>query len=82
MTVSLTKVVNGKPAISDTLSNGQELRCPQCEQVYRLGYSDGECLRLNAWLGQAERAIRESHIVDKHALPVIELKSAQIKTRK
>ena len=61
MAVSLTKIVNGKPAISDPLSNEQIVKCPRCEQAYRLGYSDDEWHRLSAWLGKAERAMRESH---------------------
>jgi hypothetical protein len=42
MAVSLTKIVNGKPAISNTLLNEQTVKCPRCEKTYRLGYSDGE----------------------------------------
>jgi hypothetical protein len=73
MAVSLTKIVNGKPAISDTLLNEQAVKCPQCEQTYRLGYSDGERHRLSTWIGKAETAIRESHRRDDHALPSLGL---------
>jgi hypothetical protein len=59
--VSLTKVVNGKPAVADTLPKQQKVTCPRCEQTYRLAYSDDEWHRLSAWLGKADRAMRESH---------------------
>lgn len=61
MAVTLTKLVNGKPAVSDTLPNEQTVRCPFCEQVFRLGYSDSEWNRVKDWLGIADRAIREDH---------------------
>ncbi|HKD64964.1 MAG TPA: hypothetical protein VKB40_13110 [Candidatus Acidoferrales bacterium] len=61
MAVSLIKIVDGKPAISDALPNQQTVQCPRCEQRYRLGYSDNEWHKLSAWLGKAERAARESH---------------------
>jgi hypothetical protein len=73
MPVSLTKIVSGKPAVSDTLLEEQMVKCSRCEQTYRLGYSDREWHRLSAWLGKAERAIRESHRQDKHELPLVEL---------
>lgn len=73
MAVSLTKIISGKPAVSDTLLNEQTVKCSRCEQAYRLGYSDGEWHRLSAWLGKAGKAIRESHRQDKHELPTIEL---------
>jgi hypothetical protein len=61
MPVSLTKIVNGKLAISDTLLNEQIVKCPKCEQTYRLGYSDGEWHKLSAWLKKADSAMRKSH---------------------
>jgi len=61
MAVLLSKIVNGNPAISSTLSNQQMVKCPRCEQTYRLGYSDDEWHRLSAWLGKARTAMRESH---------------------
>jgi hypothetical protein len=61
MAVSLTKIVNGKPAISDTLANEQIVKCPKCEQNYRLGYSDDEWHKLSAWLKKADSAMRKSH---------------------
>jgi len=36
MAVALIKIVNGSPAISDTLPNQEMVRCPNCEQTYRL----------------------------------------------
>jgi hypothetical protein len=59
--VSLTKIVDGKPAISDTLPNQQTVTCPRCGQEYRLAYTDNEWYKLSAWLGKADRAMRQSH---------------------
>jgi len=73
LAVLLTKIVNGHPAISDTLPNQQTMRCPRREQTYRLGYSDDEWHRLSAWLGKAERAMRESH-KKRHDADVLELR--------
>jgi hypothetical protein len=73
MPVSLTKVVNGKPAISDTLVNEQIVKCPKCEQTYRLGYSDGEWHKLSAWLKKADSAMRKGHKQDTHEAVTIVL---------
>ena len=73
MAVSLTKIVNGNPAISSTLPNQQKVKCPRCGQTYRLGYSDDEWHKLSTWLGKADRAMRESHKT-KHAADVLELR--------
>jgi hypothetical protein len=70
--VSLTKILNGKPVISDTLSNDQVVQCPRSEQTYCLSYSDNEWHRLSAWLKKAETAVRESHKKD-HEHDVLEL---------
>jgi hypothetical protein len=59
--VLLTKIVDGKPAVNDTLPNQQKVKCPRCGQTYRLGYSDDEWHKLSAWLGKADRAMRQSH---------------------
>jgi hypothetical protein len=61
MAVLLTKIVNDRAVVIDTLLNQQTVKCPKCEQTYRLAYSDDEWHRLSAWLGKAERAMRESH---------------------
>jgi hypothetical protein len=71
--VSLIKIVDGKPAISDALPNQQAVKCPRCEQTYRLGYDDSEWHRLSAWLGKAKRAMRESH-KKHHEADVLELR--------
>ena len=73
MPVSLTKIINGKPAISDTLLNEQIVKCPKCEQAYRLGYSDGEWHRLSAWLKKADSAMRQSHRQASHGPVTITL---------
>ena len=61
MPVTLIKIVDGTPAVSDTLENEQILQCALCDEVYRLGYSDSEWNRVKDWLTIAERAIREDH---------------------
>ena len=61
MAVSLTKIVEGKPAVDDTLENKQTVKCPSCDQMYRLGYSESEWNKVKDWLTIAERAIREDH---------------------
>ena len=73
MAVLLIKIVNGNPAVSSTLPNQQTVKCPKCEQTYRLAYSDGEWHKLSACLGKAERAIRESH-KKRHDADVLELR--------
>jgi len=61
MAVALIKIVNGNPAINSPLPNQQTVRCPRCEQTYRLGYSYDEWHKFSAWLGKADRAMRKSH---------------------
>jgi hypothetical protein len=73
MAVSLIKIVDGKPTISDTFGNQQTVKCPRCEQEYRLGYPDDEWHKLSAWLGKADRAMRESHKTN-HAADVLQLR--------
>jgi hypothetical protein len=72
MAVLLTKIADGTPAISDTLPNQQKVKCPKCEQEYRLAYTDNEWHKLSAWLGKAERAARESHKM-RHDAAALEL---------
>jgi hypothetical protein len=78
MAVSLTKIVNGRAVEIDTLPNQQTVKCPRCEQSYRLGYSDDEWHKLSAWLGKAERAVRESH-QKRRDLPALEFPCEQIR---
>ena len=54
MAVAQIKIVNGNPAMSSTLPNEQTVKCPKCEQQYRLAYSDDEWHKLSAWLGKAD----------------------------
>ena len=72
MAVLLSKLVNGMPAIGNTLPNQQTVNCPKCAQQYRLAYSDNEWHKLSAWLGKAEKAMRLSH-KKRHDAPVLEL---------
>lgn len=64
--VSLTKIVEGRSAINDTLLGQEVVRCPLCEQTYRFGYSKDEWYKVSAWLRKAEAVLRESHQTDKH----------------
>ena len=62
MAVTLTKIIDGKPVVSDDLTNEvQVIQCPRCEQTYRLGYSDTEWHRVKDWLKLAVTAIRKEH---------------------
>jgi hypothetical protein len=61
MPVSLIKIVDGKAAAIDTLSNELTVKCPLCDQTFRFGYSDNEWNRVKDWLTIAERAIRGDH---------------------
>jgi hypothetical protein len=72
MAVLLTKIVNGKPAISDTLPNQQTVKCPKCAREYRFSYTDSEWNKVSAWLGKAQKAMRESH-KKRHDAAVLQL---------
>jgi uncharacterized C2H2 Zn-finger protein len=61
MAVLLTKIVNDRAVVIDTLLNQQTVKCPRCEQTYRFAYTDDEWNKVSAWLGKARRAMRESH---------------------
>jgi hypothetical protein len=61
MAASLTKIVSGQSEVSDALTNSQTVKCPLCDQEFRLGYSDSEWHRLKDWLGIAAAQIRKDH---------------------
>lgn len=61
MSVTLTKITDGKSVVSDDLTNELTVRCPRCGQDYRLGYSDNEWHRVKDWFKLAETAIRKDH---------------------
>jgi hypothetical protein len=61
MSATLTKIIDGNPVVSDDLTNELAVKCPRCEQTYRLGYSDNEWHRVKDWLKLAEGAIRKDH---------------------
>jgi uncharacterized C2H2 Zn-finger protein len=61
MAVSLTKIVNDRAVVIDTLPNQQAVKCPRCEQTYRFAYTDDEWNKVSAWLAKADRAMRENH---------------------
>jgi len=48
MAVLLTKIVDGKPAISDALPNQQTVKCPRCLQEYRFAHTDSEWNKVSA----------------------------------
>ena len=72
MAVSLTKIVSGQPQVSDTLANSQTVKCPLCDQEFRLSYSDSEWNRVKDWLGIATAAIRKDHRI-KHEVASLTL---------
>ena len=53
----MTKIIDGKPVAPDELTNEQTVRCPRCEQTYRLGYSDNEWHRVKDWFKRAETTV-------------------------
>jgi hypothetical protein len=59
--VTLTRIQNGKPAVSDDLKNELAVKCPRCSRTYRLGYSDSEWNKVKDWLKLAATAIRKDH---------------------
>jgi hypothetical protein len=72
--VSLTKILASRAATNSTLLNTQVVRCPRCEQTYRLEYSEGEGHHLSAWLKKADTAMRESHKRDNHKMEKLKLR--------
>jgi hypothetical protein len=79
MPTTLTKIQNGKPAVSDDLKNEQTVKCPRCHRTYRLGYSDTEWHRVKDWLKLAESAIRKDHDL-RHEAATIPLEWRGIRT--
>jgi uncharacterized C2H2 Zn-finger protein len=71
--VLLIKIANDMPAVSGTLPNEQTVKCPRCEQTYRFAYTDDEWNKVSAWLGKADRAMRESHKTG-HEADVLDLR--------
>ena len=81
MPVTLTKIIDGKPVVSDDLTNEvQAIQCPRCEQTYRLAYSDTEWHRVKDWLQLAAKAIRKEHDL-RHEAPTIPLEWRGIRRR-
>lgn len=80
MAAALTKITDGKPVVSDDLTNEQTLKCPRCEQSYRLGYSDTEWHRVKDWLQLAAKAIRKDHDL-RHEAATISLEWHGIRRR-
>jgi hypothetical protein len=81
MPATLTKIVDGKPAVSDMLENEQILQCSLCDEVYRLGYSDSERKRVKDWLNIAERSIREDH-KSKHQAASLDLEWKPVRRKR
>lgn len=71
MPVALTKIIACKLAASDGLANGVGVRCPRCEQTYRLGYSEEEWYRLRHWQKLAGKAIRKDHDLRHEAATIV-----------
>jgi len=70
MAATLTKILDGQPAVSDTLTNCLTVRCPRCEQTYRLGYSDDEWNKLRTWQELAAKALRKDHDLRHEAVTI------------
>jgi len=49
------------------------VKCPRCEQTYRLSYSDDEWNKVSTWLAKAQTAMRESH-KQRHDADMLELR--------
>jgi hypothetical protein len=80
MSVSLAKIINGNPAVTDDLVNAQTITCPRCDQAYRLAYSDSEWHRLKDWRQIAETALRKDHAA-RHEATAISLEWRGIRRR-
>jgi hypothetical protein len=80
MAATLTKIVSGKPVVSDDLKNELTVKCTRCEQIYRLGYSDNEWHRVKDWLKLAEVAIQKDHGL-RHEAETIPLEGRGIRRR-
>src|SRR5712671_6991046 len=73
-------VTSRKPGVSDDLTNELAVRCPRCQQTYRLGYSDTEWHRVKDWLQLAAKAIRKDHDL-RHEAAIIPLEWRGIRRR-
>jgi len=71
--VSLTKIVEGRSEINDTLLGQEVVRCRLYEQTYRFGYSKDAWYKVSTWLRKAEVALRENHQTDKHEQHTLQL---------
>lgn len=71
MAAKLTKIVDGKPAQPDALTKALTVRCPRCEQAYRLGFSDAEWHRLRTWQELADKALRKDHDLRHEAATIL-----------
>jgi len=80
ISVTLTKITDGKPPVSDALPNQHTLKCSRCEQTYVLAYADREWNNLKDWLKLAATAIRQDHGL-RHEAPTIPLEWRGIRRR-
>jgi hypothetical protein len=80
MAVTLTKIIDGKPAQPDAHTNALTVRCPRCEQSYRLCYSNEEWHRLRTWQELAGKALRKDHDL-RHEAATIPLEWRGIRRR-
>jgi len=70
--ISLIKVTDDNPA-SMKASKARLIKCPNCEQTYRLTYGESESHHLSAWLVRADAVLRKSH-KQTHETGVLELR--------
>jgi hypothetical protein len=58
---------------SNGMPNERALKCPNCEQSYRLVFGELEAYFLGAWLMKADAVLRRSHKRNNHATEVLKL---------
>jgi hypothetical protein len=70
MPLTLSKIINAKSVIRDTLPNSEVVSCPKCDQTYRLGYSGSELSRIGEWVHRAKSELDMDHH-KRHDAPTI-----------
>ena len=70
ISVTLTKITDGKPPVTDALPNQHTVKCSRCEQTYVLAYADREWNKLKDWLRLAATAIRKQHDLRHEAVTI------------
>jgi len=71
--MALLSKVSDSNYSSNGTSNGRALKCPNCEQTYRLVCGEFEAYYLGVWLMKADAVLRRSHKRNNHAREVLKL---------